>query len=849
MALRYRAEATNLVGITYRIDIYDSAYGGSTVIPFKVGGEIFELNYDGSNTDRLQYIIPSTLTFTYLVTDNDSEELIDNLPGSKEGRYLLEVTYLDTTYKPYWRGVLFADQIEVVDEAWPQQVKLTASDDLKALDNIPYKVDENTPYSGLASIGSHLINCINKLRWISLNSSTRTTLEDFFRSTQQATPVVTSATAIAIEHYGLQIHDENGTTKYRTTYEVLSEILALLGLRIFQVNGALMTQSIFAAEADTANAKHTVISSAAVGATSTVSRPTFTFGANYIKERGWVKSYLNPLSEVQRTYKFGNILPAVKATNGLGLPAAWDLEGDGGTAAILPVDFFVSGDIITLRAKMVMTWNANASLTGNNRLVRHRLALKVAINNLYLKRLASYTTGSSLPVAGETNAVVANFTYGNASWTATDTDRCEFVTPPLNMKQAGSFEMDVAITAPAFPSDPDTSNTGIAWIYGTTLRAVLSSGTLSTSYNSQFTTRLLTQPEIYTIDTVEFDGDSLLYRAINDDDNARAVLELPEAIIGDSLAIGGYNYLKALNGSSAWVPTETWYTDDDATTRTIHRLNCVEMLSGQNRVVPTQYGVLHERPSSTVPGIRMHHLLTDGSPVQYWGIFAYTYLAYTNSYDIQLWQLDRELTNISVPTPEPSGATNGPIGQPGATPVGLLEQLTQASSISDAAISSLDNDLADVSGLVNKLYATFQPVGDDYLSTKITYEESKLDGMSVELTQGQITMASTSGNTLMGLRESSPGTWDLYLQDDATPTPNSVLTMTATAAGGIGYVGINTETPTVPFEVTGGVKVTGSISVTGTVDGVDISALKTTVDSLSVGTGDTSNFWAFYLAD
>jgi len=42
--------------------------------------------------------------------------------------------------------------------------------------------------------------------------------------------------------------------------------------------------------------------------------------------------------------------------------------------------------------------------------------------------------------------------------------------------------------------------------------------------------------------------------------------------------------------------------------------------------------------------------------------------------------------------------------------------------------------------------------------------------------------------------------------------------------------------------------VNGSITLTGTVDGVDVSALKTTVDGLSSAT-DTSNFWAFYLAD
>jgi len=696
MALRYQAEATNLVGITYRINIYDADYGGSTVIPFKVGGNIFELSYDGSNDDRLQYIIPSTLTFTYIVEDSDTEQLIDNLPGSKEGRHLVEVLYLDTTYKAYWRGVLFADQVEVTDEAWPQQVQMTASDDLKALDSIPYKVDENTPYSGLSSIGSHLINCINKVRWISLNSSTRTTFEDFFRCSQQATPVITAATAIAIEHYGLQEHGENGEVKYPSTYTVLTEILALLGLRMFQVDGAFMTQSIFAAEADPADAILTPITSSAVGTTATLSRPTFSFGANYIKERGWTYGYLNPLSEVQRTYNFGELIPAVNLSAYTAQGSTSEVTQAGPwTAAILPIDFVVQGDIITWKAKLQLTWPADNTLTGNNRLVRFRVAALIAFNGLYLKRTTNYTTASSLPVAGSTNALVVNFSYNNASWTSTNTDRVEFVTLPLQMNVAGSYEMDLVITAPAFPSDPDTTNTGVVIYSGYSLRGIYYNGNLTTVYNSQFDSAVVTNPEVYPIDTVEFEGDKILYRAINDDDNARAVLELPETMIGDSLDFYGYNYLKALNSSAAFVPTESWYTDDDATTRTIHRLNCVEMLSGQNRVVPTQFGIVHHRPSNPLPGIRMHHLLVDGSPTQYHAIFGYTYNAYPNTYDIQVWQLDRELTNISLPAPENSGNPNGPGGLPGAVVPQVVDQLIQSASNTDAAVTTVDYRVDD----------------------------------------------------------------------------------------------------------------------------------------------------------
>jgi hypothetical protein len=46
-----------------------------------------------------------------------------------------------------------------------------------------------------------------------------------------------------------------------------------------------------------------------------------------------------------------------------------------------------------------------------------------------------------------------------------------------------------------------------------------------------------------------------------------------------------------------------------------------------------------------------------------------------------------------------------------------------------------------------------------------------------------------------------------------------------------------------------GLTITGSISVTGTVDGVDVAALKTTVDGITAGSATEPKFWAYYLAD
>jgi hypothetical protein len=121
--------------------------------------------------------------------------------------------------------------------------------------------------------------------------------------------------------------------------------------------------------------------------------------------------------------------------------------------------------------------------------------------------------------------------------------------------------------------------------------------------------------------------------------------------------------------------------------------------------------------------------------------------------------------------------------------------------------------------------------------------------MSVELTSSSILMASGSGNSTVTLSENSPGIFEVYLQDNETPGAQQLVMYATADKIKAGLIGINTAAPDSALHVVGQAKVQGNIVVSGTVDGVDISALKTTVDGLSVGTGDTSNFWAFYLAD
>jgi hypothetical protein len=466
----------------------------------------------------------------------------------------------------------------------------------------------------------------------------------------------------------------------------------------------------------------------------------------------------------------------------------------------------------------------------------------------YLARTAiinsSNLTEYPVPGIGQPTASVVNYSYNAPSWSTSSSNRVEFMTPPLNMLASGSWEGEFGIEGPPFAADL-SSNTSTAAF---DMVAVLSTGSTSTAYDSQFSSISNTWQRQQVLfvqllpgDTTAIEGQEATYRAINDDDNGRAVLELPETRIGDKLAENQNHLLKALDGSAAYVPTETWYTDDDATTRSIHRLGCVEMLSGQNRTVPTQFGTLHERPATTVPGIRMHHLFVDDA--QYHALFAFTYSAYMNSYDISMWKLDRELTNISVPDIEYFGDPTGPTWGPGGLPAAQIEALQVADTVTDATVGVMDGKLALV-------FDTVRPKSSGYATTSITYEAGQTDGMVVEIDQQTLQLKSASGNSYYSLTESSPGQMRFVLQDDESPTPNSVNCMQIDAASNKGFIGINQPAPVESLDVIGNIKLQGNVIVSGTVDGVDVSALKTTVDGLSGGGSSTgAEYWAFYLAD
>jgi hypothetical protein len=105
----------------------------------------------------------------------------------------------------------------------------------------------------------------------------------------------------------------------------------------------------------------------------------------------------------------------------------------------------------------------------------------------------------------------------------------------------------------------------------------------------------------------------------------------------------------------------------------------------------------------------------------------------------------------------------------------------------------------------------------------------------------------SKNNTGFFFKETSPGQLELKVQDGSA-TPQSRVAIKAIGSGSSARVGVHNINPGYPLDITGSTRVTGDIIVTGTVDGVDVSELKNTVDNITVGGTEEIELFSYFLS-
>lgn len=831
-AVRLRAEFSDILGEVWQLNIHDSNYSGS-IVSFNVGGDAYQLRYEGNNEDRHQPVIGSSLEFSIIENSASITTFLDELPTTFEGELTVTLRYLpDTVNTLYWAGIILPEQVVRKDEAYPQEVRIIASDDLANLVGIKFNNNGDAyEYSDGRTFRENIVkHCLGKLRTLDHWGAT-----DIFASLDCAyTPSNLYATG-ADFFSKLRVNtetwlnpDNEGAIEFFNTFEVLESFCRLLNARLFLANGRFwmipivshhdsQTLSYFNYYSD---ASYTSSSSADVG---------LTLQTDIIKEAGWEYTHQLPLKEVRRTYKFSGQQSIIGVQE--------HLEADFGTDLFnLPDYTFASG------TKFRVTFDNSHFMTGqggNNQLARVDLIVLLKVGAYYAKWVHTYSSGS----AGYYYDFLSSHyitQYGEPTWTTTNTDRTYVRIRNVNKNTGQAYpSIDPLGMIGNLPNEFTTGElpieaNGIQMRVG--FQVLNTNGTVNTTWTNATNVNLY-NVKVYIEGS---DGDTIDYVATNAL-SARANLDNGEVLLGSIDSDQARGLIFVQTGASTHSKTETWSSTTFTAAYDINELGVQEILRGQKYPLLLERGTLYANNVGTL--LHMYNVVLSDS--RRMGIYQYTYNGRMRNYDIELFHITGNATDVSV-VPKPPKILNPPVAPAAGSFPGVIDEAANAKYLVD----SLDATVTGISTKLELLYDTFQPKGDDFAKTSIKYEDGKTDGGTIELEPSGVNVLSGTGNSSISLAENSPGVFELKLQDDATPTAASVLALYATATAGTPYVGIGTRTPLEVLDILGNVNVDGDIIINGLVDGVDVSALKTTVDGITGGSDiNVAKYWAFYLAD
>jgi hypothetical protein len=166
------------------------------------------------------------------------------------------------------------------------------------------------------------------------------------------------------------------------------------------------------------------------------------------------------------------------------------------------------------------------------------------------------------------------------------------------------------------------------------------------------------------------DGDSIDYVATNAL-SARANLDNGEVLLGsiDSDMARGLIFVQT--GASTHSKTETWSSTTFSGTYDINELGVQEILRGQKYPLLLERGTLYANNVGTL--LHMYNVVLSDS--RRMGIYQYTYNGRMRNYDIELFHITGNATDVSV-VPKPPKILNPPVApSPASASPGVTDEI------------------------------------------------------------------------------------------------------------------------------------------------------------------------------
>ena len=623
MGLRLYSEFHSSTNKLFKVEIYDSSYGG-TAQDFVVASDGFNLNYSGETDDIVSPIISSNCTVSAYNEDAFFDNFITDLKQYQEKRFTLRVLlHNGTNYAHYWAGVIMQDLVTVEDTHKPYVFSITAVDGIGSLANIPYESVDNVT---IESFIESAVGAIGLDELYLSNDNFYSTVVNIWdtQQTYSATTDVTTLTRFSALVYSEK--QEDGTVTYSNYLEILKELCIAFGARFYQKDGVFtFEQYLERAEAD--RVVYTYLFDGSLDSTATVNDDVTLDGTTGGGARlaGNQFNFLPALKKVQVSFnqeRINNLL----ATNLTFLPSTGrqDLgfinDDNNGRLQII-------GDLI-----YQLTHNGTPGTIALE-FWRPIWEVEVRVEDVLNPGTFYYLKRDWQP--GLTGAQL----YGPTTWTTTPS--FYHIDGDIGINEASGLYLStaVAIVTPPLPVAGDaTLDVNFQNVYDSTglvqtVPAYFTEIVQSKNFRALFLNDNGSTSEV------------TVYSATNTDANINSnlILDLGELRVSDSTGLQGSFYV--YDGSN-WVASTQWRRGNSGSYTSLLKLLTNEVLSLHKKPI--------ERYSGTIVGpysfgIRYEF---DGS---YWLPMQGSYNANLDEWSSEWFKIAKDATDITVDNPVGTG--------------------------------------------------------------------------------------------------------------------------------------------------------------------------------------------------
>lgn len=626
--------------------LYDSSYSGSTT-SFKA--ESLEISWRGDDAqERFSPIIGSELRLSMVVDTSTLETFITDLVGAEEGRFTVSFGAFIGGKTFAWNGYITTDNVRIEDTqlALGYRVEIRAVDGLGRLKDIDYN-NAGTAYTGKETFVEHILNCLNKLDFVSDLYPAPTNIlnvvcnwhEDSYTYASTINPLSRSR----VSHGAFYYRDTKGNLIYSSCYKVLEEICRAWGARLMfsgsqfwfiQVNEmatptakTVFTYQTDGTEAVSASQDLSIIHTPGVA------------GNKILRFSGGAFEFFLPLKSVQVDYKHiqsRNLIAGKTWQNTDTSTFTTEVvESNGNTARI-----FLSG-------KFQVT--SNYPLGGGYfESYRNIFKIKLVVNLSY-GFVRNYSTNDGNP------------TYTTPEWEDTAVPTVEYyyvIGPEISTSDPASYVLDVAILTDFLP---DTGAVTISVDYHDSFETIDGTplgleGDPPPTYEPDWVFSESYMEYLYE-GTFASQSDIYRYLATNNG-GASKRLELTN-IIGDGPNLNSPGHIEVQDDADEWVISDAWRVGNSGTYKAHSQLLCNEIIRGQLTPVKKFAGQSFQNLDSPANPLLPHLAISYDSA--YWLLLSGTFNVKTEIFSGDWFKLQTAsgYTESSIQL-IPSGSASGP---------------------------------------------------------------------------------------------------------------------------------------------------------------------------------------------